>query len=100
LGMPERRPRHVLGARVNLPSAIEGVERKTEPQIALRKSAAETDSNHAGSILADLAALTLQSGEEDALMMFLTQEGVAHMVSRPVLPASAAASRCATLGPV
>jgi hypothetical protein len=41
LGMPERRPRHVLGARVNRPSAIKGGERQTGSQIARRTASAE-----------------------------------------------------------
>jgi hypothetical protein len=36
LGMPEGRPRHVLGARVNPPPSIKGVERQAWPQIARR----------------------------------------------------------------
>ena len=36
MGMPERRPRHVLGARVNRPPPIEVVESQTWPQVARR----------------------------------------------------------------
>ena len=46
---------------------------------------------NAWSISGDFAALTLRSGDADAFPTFLAHEGVAHMVSRPVLPASAAA---------
>jgi hypothetical protein len=36
--------------------------------------------------LRDFAALTLRSGDANAFLTFLTHEGVAHNVSRPVLP--------------
>src|SRR5215212_5384845 len=55
---------------------------------------------NAWSISGDFAALTLRSGDAEAFLTFLGHAGVARMVSRPVLPASAAAPRCAILGRV
>jgi len=66
LRMPERRTGHVLGARVNRPSSLEGVERQTGLQIARRTAAAEAGRNDAGSVSGDLTALTLRSGDADA----------------------------------
>jgi hypothetical protein len=47
--MPQRRPRHVLGASVNRPPSFEGTERQTGPQLARGTAAAEAGRNDAGS---------------------------------------------------
>jgi hypothetical protein len=43
LRMPERRPRHVLGARVNRLPSIEGTERQTGPQLARRTASTSSE---------------------------------------------------------
>jgi hypothetical protein len=86
---------------VNRPRQSRGSE-TNRWQMARRTAAVESGSNDAGRIIGRPRSVGPPEWERGcvAFLTFLAHEGVAHIVSKPVLPGSAAAPRCAILGRV